>query len=57
MIKILLNVEGFGEVEVVKETSLEKGSCVVETKFGTIDGGIKTRMKQVEQEVYKILNR
>ena len=55
--KILLNVEGFGEVEILKETSLEKGSCIVETKFGIIDGSLKTRMKQVEQEVYKILNR
>lgn len=55
--KILLNVEGFGEVEVVKEASLERGSCMVETTFGIIDGGIKTRMKQIEREVDKILNR
>lgn len=55
--KLLLNVEGFGEVDVQKETSLENGSCIVETKFGSIDGGIKTRMKQIEKEVEKILNR
>ena len=55
--KILLNVEGFGEVEIVKEASLERGSCMVETNFGIIDGGIKTRMKQIEREVGKILNR
>jgi len=55
--KILLNVEGFGEVEVQKESSLANGSCVVETKFGIIDGGIETRMKQIEKEVLKILNR
>ena len=40
-----------------KEVSLERGSCVVETKFGIIDGGVKTRMKQIEKEVEKILNR
>jgi len=55
--KILLNVEGFGEVEIVKEASLERGSCMVETSFGIIDGGVKTRMKQIEREVDKILNR
>jgi len=55
--KLLLNIEGFGDVEILKEASLEKGSCLVETKFGIIDGSIKTRMQQIEQEVYKILNR
>ena len=55
--KILFNVEGFGDVDIIKEASLDRGSCLVETKFGIIDGGVKTRVKQIEQEVYKILNR
>ena len=55
--KMLLNIEGFGEVEIQKEVSLPNGSCVVETKFGIIDGGVETRMKQIEKEVIKILNR
>lgn len=55
--KMLLNVEGFGDVEIVKEASLERGNCLVETKFGIIDGSIKTRLQQIEQEAYKILNR
>jgi len=55
--KLLFNIEGFGDVEVFKEASLERGSCLVETKFGIIDGSIKTRMQQIEQEVYRILNR
>lgn len=55
--KLLLNVEGFGDVEILKEASLESGSCLVETKFGIIDGSLKTRMQQIEQEVYRILNR
>ena len=55
--KILLNVEGFGEVEIIKESSLHKGSCIVETKFGIIDGSLKTRMSQIEKEVQRVLNR
>lgn len=55
--KLLFNIEGFGDIEVLKEASLERGSCLVETKFGIIDGSIKTRMQQIEQEVYRILNR
>ena len=55
--KILLNVEGFGDVEIQKETSLERGSCIVESQLGIIDGGLKTRMNQIEKEVQKILNR
>ena len=53
----MLNVEGFGDVKIEKEASLERGTCLVETKFGTIDGSVKTRMNQIEQEIYKILNR
>ena len=52
--KILLNVEGFGEVEIVKEASLEKGSCIVESSFGIIDGSVKT---QIKREIHKVLNR
>ena len=55
--KILLSVEGFGDVDLVKESSLERGSCLVESSLGIIDGGVKTRMLQIEQEVKKILNR
>lgn len=55
--KILLNVEGFGDVEIVKESSLEPGSCMVESQFGIIDGSLKTRMTQIEKEVQRILNR
>lgn len=55
--EILMNVEGFGEVEIIKEASLEKGSCLVETKFGIIDGSLKTRMSQIEKEVQRVLNR
>lgn len=55
--EILMNVEGFGEVEIVKESSLERGSCLVETKFGIIDGSLKTRMSQIEKEVQRVLNR
>lgn len=55
--KILLNVEGFGDVEIMKESSLEPGSCLVESQFGIIDGSLKTRMSQIEKEVQRILNR
>jgi flagellar assembly protein FliH len=55
--QLLFNIEGFGDVEILKEASLEKGSCLVETNFGIIDGSLKTRMQQIEQEVYRILNR
>ena len=55
--KILLNVEGFGEVDIQKESSLESGSCIVESQFGIIDGGLKSRMSQIEKQVQKILNR
>jgi len=57
MDKMLAKIEGFGEVNIVKEASLIDGSCIVETEYGTIDGGLKTRKEQIEKEILKMLNR
>lgn len=54
---LLSSIEGFGDVNIVKEDSLKKGSCIVDTPQGTIDGGIETRVRQLENEIHKILNR
>ena len=54
---MLAKVEGFGEIKVVKEASLDDGSCIVESEYGTIDGSLKTRMEQIEKEIERMINR
>jgi len=54
---MLAKVEGFADVTVIKEPSLDEGSCIVETEYGIIDGGINTRVEQIKKEIEKMLNR
>ena len=54
---MLAKVQGFGDVNVIKDLSLDDGSCIVETEYGIIDGSLKTRVEQVKKEIEKMLNR
>lgn len=52
--KIHAMVKGIGEIEIKLDYSLEKGSCLLETPFGAVDGSVKTKMEQIEK-VFKSL--
>ncbi len=41
-------VEGIGELDIKKDTSLRAGGCTVETAYGTIDAGMQTKFKKIE---------
>ncbi|MGE5329242.1 MAG: FliH/SctL family protein [Deltaproteobacteria bacterium] len=47
--KILAMSKGIGELEIKTDHSLEKGSCLLETPFGAVDGSIKTKIEQIEK--------
>jgi len=47
--KLLAMVKGVGEVEIKIDHSLEKGSCLLETPFGAVDGSVKTKIEQIEK--------
>lgn len=47
--KLLSMLEGVGELKIKKDNSLKVGSCVVETPYGSIDAGIHTKMKKIEE--------
>lgn len=53
--RILGMVEGIGELEIKKDTSLKLGGCVIETLYGTIDAGIQTRMKKIEEAFREVI--
>lgn len=46
--RLLSAVEGIGELEIKQDGSLKSGACVVETLYGSIDAGIQTKIKMVE---------
>jgi flagellar assembly protein FliH len=53
-VKLLSMLEGVGELKIKKDNSLKVGSCVIETPYGSIDAGIHTKMKKIE-ELFKQL--
>lgn len=46
--KLLSMVEGIGELEIKRDSSLKEGACIVETAFGSVDAGIQTKLNKIE---------
>lgn len=44
-----------GQLEVRKEQTLSRGSCIVDTGYGMVDGGLQTKMEMVEQAFREVL--
>jgi len=44
-----------GQLEVRKEQTLPRGSCVVDTGYGMVDGSLETKMEMVEQAFREVL--
>lgn len=47
--RMLSLIEGIGEIEIKKEGSLKAGSCIIETPFGSVDAGVQTKLKKIEE--------
>ena len=47
--KIFEGFKGVRDYEVVKDNSLKKGECIVDTGFGTVDSSIETQLQSVER--------
>lgn len=52
--KLLSMVSGVGKIDIVIDHSLESGSCLLETPYGSIDASISTRLNEIEK-VFKSL--
>lgn len=51
--RILSMVEGVSNLEICRDSSLEPGSCIIETEFGTIDASVQTKLSQIEEAFLK----
>lgn len=54
--KLNAMVDGIEEMEIRKEASLARGSCVVETRYGIIDAGINTKMDKIVEEFNRLIS-
>lgn len=55
--KILTLVEGIGKLDIVKDASLKVGALILETPYGSVDAGVHTKFKKVEEAFIKVLGK
>lgn len=48
-------VQGAGDMEIRQDQSLEPGSCLLETPFGSVDASAQTRLRKIEEAFKEIL--
>lgn len=47
--EILSAVEGLEDFDIKEDSSMQPGSCIVETPFGNVDSGVNTKIGKVEE--------
>lgn len=53
--KLAALIDCADEIELKQETSLKQGACILETPFGSMDAGIQTKLKKIEEAFYELL--
>jgi flagellar assembly protein FliH len=53
--KLLSVAEGIGELDIKKDVALKPGDCLIETSYGSIDAGVDTKLKNIEEAFLKIV--
>lgn len=54
--EVLLSMSGdINTLEIKKDSSLTKGSCIVESGIGAVDGSADTRLENIKQAFYDIM--
>lgn len=53
--RILSMVEGIGQLEIVKDQALKLGALILETPYGSVDAGMDTKLKKIEEAFFKVL--
>ncbi|MGB9779295.1 FliH/SctL family protein [Caldanaerobacter sp.] len=54
--KILKDVELLDEINIVKDLSLRKGDCIIETNSGVVNSGVTTQLKTLKSLFAGVLN-
>ena len=52
---LLAAIEGGAEVEIVKDLSLGKNDCIIETPYGTVDCSLDGQLEQMKESLHLIL--
>jgi flagellar assembly protein FliH len=52
---LLSVLEGVSDIDIRQELSLKQGACIVETPFGSMDAGVHTKLRKIEEAFDDIL--
>jgi len=47
-------IEGVKNIQVVEDSSVDRGGCIIETDFGEIDARISSQLAELEQKILEI---
>jgi len=48
-------IEGLEEIQLVEDTTVDKGGCIVQTDFGEIDARITLQLKEIEDKILELV--
>jgi len=54
--KLLSMTEGIGVLDIKRDPALKPGDCIVETPFGSIDAGVETKLRKIEEAFSKMVS-
>lgn len=52
---LLSRLKGIDDIEIVEDVHLDRGSCIIDTGRGIIDGSVKTQMDKIESILAELL--
>jgi flagellar assembly protein FliH len=55
--KILSMTEGIDGLDIIEDKSLKPGDLILETAYGSVDSGVNTKIKKIEEAFEKVLNK
>lgn len=53
--RLLSSIKGLDELEIKKDGTLEKGSCIIDTGYGLVDGSVDVRLENIRKAFFKLL--
>lgn len=53
--RLMVMLGGTDEFEIRKDSALLSGSCIVETLYGTIDAGVDTKLRKIEEAFGRLM--
>ena len=49
--------EGIGNLDIRKDPSLNAGDVIIETPYGTVNAGVSTKLKKIEDAFIKLIGK